>query len=287
MNLFELAMELGVRSADMADAAPSLGFEGITPTSVLTPDQVQAFRARYAPAAAPMPGPSNAYPGVQTAAPSDWAAPPPLPTAPAGGSGGGGGGMGRVLPIVAVGAVVVAVIGLFAFMAANGGTDEERMDQIAAAEPQDTMDTGPDGKPLTKEERADIAAWNAAKAANMEKACSALRKIRNADIALSNAADTTDTLAEYKALLIHASNQSVAIYDETIPDVPEQADNLRRLQQYTREMIPVVEQSGDGRDLVARLEQFAQQGIDSGAIQAAQDLDGYAMKNCGFSTGNN
>jgi hypothetical protein len=195
--------------------------------------------------------------------------------------------MGRVLPIVAVGAVVVAVIGLFAFMAANGGTDEERMDQIAAAEPQDTMDTGPDGKPLTKEERADIAAWNAAKAANMEKACSALRKIRNADIALSNAADTTDTLAEYKALLIHASNQSVAIYDETIPDVPEQADNLRRLQQYTREMIPVVEQSGDGRDLVARLEQFAQQGIDSGAIQAAQDLDGYAMKNCGFSTGNN
>lgn len=130
MFLFELAMELGERSADMADAAPSLGFEGLTPTSDLTPEQVAAFRARFAKApVAPLP-PAGAYPGTAPgpqAGPAGWGPPGELPRPAASG---GPGGMSKGQLALVAGAVI-AVIGLFAFMATNGGRDEAREREIA------------------------------------------------------------------------------------------------------------------------------------------------------------
>ena len=131
MFLFELAMELDERSADMAEAATSLGFEGVTPTTELTPEQVQAFRARFTKAAV-LRGPGG--PSDDGAYhPPTWGPPEgsagPLPPAPSERSMGVG-------QMVVIALVVVGVIGLFAFMFKNGGTDQERLDRIVSAEPK-------------------------------------------------------------------------------------------------------------------------------------------------------
>ena len=125
MHLFELAIELGERSADMAEAAESLGFEGITPTSELTPEQVQAFRARYAKAAPPPPAGSAYQP------PSSWG-PPPGTGAPAPAPSGSGRslGVGQILLIVAA---LAGVAALFGYMMSNSGPDARQEQQLAAS----------------------------------------------------------------------------------------------------------------------------------------------------------
>lgn len=149
MHLYELAMELGERSADLAEAAPSLGLEGIGPTSDLTPEQVAGFRARYAkaPVAA---GPAGSSGGSSYQMPATWGPPGgggpllPPPSPPSGGSG------MRLGQMVMIAAAIVAVLGLFAFMIKNGGADEQRLQKIAATPPEDT-DLGPK---LTPKEQA-------------------------------------------------------------------------------------------------------------------------------------
>ena len=118
-------MELGERSADMAEAAPALGFEGLTPTSEITPEQAAALRARFSKTPVPPAGALGA--AADAAAPAAWGAPPGAP--PSAGPAGSGGSKG---PIVAVAVVVVAVIGLFAFMMTNSGPDHEREQKLAA-----------------------------------------------------------------------------------------------------------------------------------------------------------
>lgn len=127
MHLFELAIELGERSADMAEAAEALGFEGITPTSELTPDQVQAFRARYAKAPAVGGGPAG---GSAYQPPPSWGAPPGAAPAPVPSGPGGSLGIGQ---IVLIALAVIGVGALFAFMVRNSGPDEQQRQQLDAS----------------------------------------------------------------------------------------------------------------------------------------------------------
>jgi hypothetical protein len=100
MFLYELAIELGVRSSDVVDAASLLGFAEVGPASSLTPEQTAALRRHFAelgpaqrPAlgsSAPLPavpsGPLLAEPppsgGVERAAtaPASWGPPVPPPS---------------------------------------------------------------------------------------------------------------------------------------------------------------------------------------------------------------
>lgn len=284
MFLFELAMELDARSADMAEAAPSLGLEGITPTSELTPEQIQALRARFTktPVAAGPGGPA----GGGAYHPPTWGPPPgaPGPAAPA--PSGGGLGIGQM---VVIALAIVGVLGLFAFMFKNGGTDQKRLDRIAAAEPEsdEVLPTGPNGKPLTKEQRQDVVKLEAVKAANQEKVCSVLRQIRNADIAATNSSKAAGSLEELKTGLLQASNDSIPLYDQAIPVIPEQADNMRKLQQFSRDTISSVQASSDPTDLQNRMAALTDQATSTGVVDAAIAFDSFAMDACGFSVGNN
>src|SRR6478609_1910844 len=47
MHLYQLAMELDERSADVADKAQALGLGDIGPTTLLTGDQVATLRSAY------------------------------------------------------------------------------------------------------------------------------------------------------------------------------------------------------------------------------------------------
>src|SRR5690606_16406581 len=46
MYLYELALELGERSTDLAERAAQMGFVGIGPSSTLTAEQVAALRGQ-------------------------------------------------------------------------------------------------------------------------------------------------------------------------------------------------------------------------------------------------
>lgn len=100
MFLYELAIDLGIRSPDLVARAIELGLTGIGPSSHLSPEQVQLLRASYGKG-----GP---------------VAPPPLTMGgPAGGPAGSSGGPGGGLSPVAIAAIVVVallVVGLFTFM---------------------------------------------------------------------------------------------------------------------------------------------------------------------------
>ncbi|HEX2577718.1 MAG TPA: hypothetical protein VHK88_15300 [Aquihabitans sp.] len=117
MHLYELALELGVRSADLSSRAVELGLGEVGPASALTAEQVAALRADVAPppVAAAATAPATAAQAV------GWAAPH---ATPAGGEG------GRRTQWVAAAVLAPLVITLFVFMATNTGT-EERPDRPA------------------------------------------------------------------------------------------------------------------------------------------------------------
>ena len=81
MYLYELALELGQRSTDLADRAAQLGFVGLGPSSVLTPEQVAALRG-----AVPATPPPPTFTGPGPSAPATPPPPPfsgqPAPTGP-------------------------------------------------------------------------------------------------------------------------------------------------------------------------------------------------------------
>jgi hypothetical protein len=285
MYLFELAIELDERSTDLAEAAPELGLEGITPTSELTPEQVAALRAKFVKVpAAPSPNSSSAgsspYRPVQ---PSVVPSAPAILTEPTGRSGMGLGQLVLVLLAIA------GVLGLVAFMVQKSHADQERRERIAAKEPVDdgVPTTGPDGKPLTEQQQLDVAKLEAAKAQQDEQKCSVLRDIRNADIAMSNATKGAGSLDEIKALMLQASNETIPLYDRAMPVIPEQADNMRKLQQFSRDTLATVQAATDPSDLQRRLLDLSSAARSSGVIAAATQFDAYAQSTCGFSVGNN
>jgi len=287
VHLFELAIELGERSADMAEAAPGLGLEGVTPTSELTPEQVEVFRARYAKAPA-MAGPGGP-PGGAPYQPNPAWGPPPAGgpgAAPVPSRSGRTLGLGQM---VAIALAVVAVLGLFAYMVKNGGTDQERLDEIAHTPPEDSdvPTTGPDGKPLTEQQLADIKAYDAATKANEQRLCAALRTLSNVDIAMGKQLQSAGSIDELKQHVVDGSNQTVAAYDELIPLMPDQAEGLRQLRQFTIDFAASVQAASGTEDLQARMDALTQQAQNTAVGPAAVRLDRFATDTCGVSTGNN
>jgi hypothetical protein len=113
MYLYELAMELGERSADIADRAEALGLEGISPAAQITPEEAQTIRAAYGrggPAADPAASPEAQVTGKAPRPPRN-----PKTTSRA---------------ILAF--VVLAALGAFAFFFTQTGGDAERSEQIGA-----------------------------------------------------------------------------------------------------------------------------------------------------------
>jgi hypothetical protein len=188
-----------------------------------------------------------------------------------------------------IGVAVVAVIGLFGFMVANSGTDEKRLQEIAEASPisEEVPTTGPDGKELTKKQLEDIARYDAAVAANEERLCSELRVLSNLDIAMGSSIERAASLDDLKREVAEGSNETVAAYDKLIPLMPDQAEGLRQLRQFTIDFSASVQAASGPDDLQARLTTMAQQATSSGAGQAAIALDRFATETCGVSTGNN
>lgn len=128
MLLYELAVELGQRSPDLADAARELGLGELGPASELDAAQVAALRSRFGPAV------SAAVDGGLRA-PADWGPPPaPPPAAPSSGPGFSRG------QLVAIGAVVLAVVALFAFMAlSTGGSPDDDASETDLATEVDAL----------------------------------------------------------------------------------------------------------------------------------------------------
>ena len=117
MYLYELAMELGERSADIADRAEALGLEGISPAAEVTPEQAQAIRAAYSKGqVTPDPAGGSPLAGAPVAA----AAKPKKPRDP------------RTTQRVAIAIAVAAVLGGLAFFVSQTGGDEERQQEISA-----------------------------------------------------------------------------------------------------------------------------------------------------------
>ncbi len=260
MHLFELAIELGERSADMAEAAESLGFEGITPTSELTPEQVQAFRARYAKAAPPPPAGSAYQP------PSSWG-PPPGTGAPAPAPSGSGRslGVGQILLIVAA---LAGVAALFGYMMSNSGPDARQEQQLAAS---------------AEEHEAEIAADNAAAATSspddprdLARFCSAVQSLYDFSQAQVLQLDQDDLEGTRKIVVagFEGWKQDLAVVKETGP--PSFDDDLVAYEQNRRPYYEIWLSSED-LDVIAR----NMQGFDPGpGAQPWHDLQTMLFERC-------
>lgn len=124
MFLYELALELGVRSTELIERAHTLGIS-VDPTAKLTAEQVEQLRSAYGKGRAQL------------------AQSPVLD--PSAGSGAGGGPMGvpAVAALVLAGLVVALVLG---YMVTNSGSDTVNLsaeDAAAAADDETTPTTAP------------------------------------------------------------------------------------------------------------------------------------------------
>jgi hypothetical protein len=131
--LYELAIELGERSADIVEKAEALDLGPILATAELAPEQLEALRAAYRPDAVAAP--------VVPAAVGSTAPPATTPPAPA--SAPAPKEPRNRTPLV-IGALVLAVIGLTAFFLVQSEPNAERQDAIAA-----DLDRWQDGPPAT------------------------------------------------------------------------------------------------------------------------------------------
>lgn len=126
MFLYELAMELDERSADLAERAEAIGLGTLGPTTELTAEQASALRAAYR---RPLPG---APPGGVPAAgpPASWGPPTgaPLTTSSPARSG----GRPQTAQLAIIGVVVLAALAGFGYMFMNSGPDESRQQAIKA-----------------------------------------------------------------------------------------------------------------------------------------------------------
>ena len=278
MYLFELAIELGVRSADLADAAPGLGLDGVTPTSDLTVEQVAALRSHFESAQR---GPDPDAPGSDRSYQPRPAKPPapavPVPVAPAPRR---GPSLGQ---LVLVALVLAGVLGIVAFMVATSRSDQERRERIASAEPQeDGVPTrGPDGRPLTEQQQLDLARLEAARADAVEQTCSALRGLRDAERSLRDATHAVP-LDQAKARTLVAADPLLLRYDQVIAQLPDQAADARVLQQHARDAIAAVQAASSPRDLDERLRSLGDRAEREGRVAAAMRFDAFAESTCGF-----
>ena len=260
MHLFELAIELGERSADMAEAAESLGFTGITPTSELTPEQVQAFRARFA-KAPPPPGSGSAY-----QPPPSWGPPPgALPSAPAPSGSGRSLGLGQIVLIVGA---LVGVAALFGYMVRNSGPDERQERQLAAS---------------AEEHEAEIAADNAASATSgpddprdLARFCTALQSMYDFSQDQVARLDQDDLEGTRKIVVAGYEQwkQDVAVVKETGP--PSFDDDLVAYEQNRRPFYEIWLSSED-LDVIAQ----NMQGFDPApGAQPWHDLQTMLFERC-------
>ena len=161
MFLYELALELDVRSAELVERAAEFGLTGITAASTLTSEQVHRLRAEltgppsggpvpaatfnpaatFGPAAAAVPSsPDTAGAGSPPPAPAPpWGGQPAPPWGPAGATaspGGPGAGTAgdtsRRGQWIAVGVLAPFLVALFAFMFTNSGPDRSRRQELSA-----------------------------------------------------------------------------------------------------------------------------------------------------------
>lgn len=279
MYLFELAIELGVRSADVAEAAPGLGLDGITPTSELTPDQVEALRAHFAKvpvgAGVDAPGSERSYrptPSKPPPAPT----PVPVPVAPRREF-----RIGRVLLVVLL---VVALAGVAALAVHLTRTESAGRGRTGATgRSEDGVPTvGPDGKPLTEQQQLDLARLQAARADAVEETCAALRGLRDAEAAL-HAATRSEPLAQAKARTLEAAGPIVLRYDQVIAQLPDRALDTRLLQQRSRAIVAEVQAASGPTDLERRLRALSDREKADGTLAAATRFDAFAQSTCGFS----
>jgi len=277
--LFELAIELGVRSADLADAAPGLGLDGVTPTSELTAEQAASLRTHFAEAQR---GPDPDAPGSDRSYQPRPAKPPaptvPVPVAPTPRR---GPSLGQ---LVLVALVIAGVLGVAAFMVVRSRSDQERRERIASAEPQeDGVPTrGPDGKPLTEQQQLDLARLEAARADALEQTCSALRGLRDAERDLRDATHA-EPLDQAKARTLVAADPLLLHYDQVIALLPDQAADARVLQQGGRDAIAAVQAASTPLDLEERLRSLGDGAEGEGRVAAAMRFDAFAESTCGFS----
>jgi hypothetical protein len=163
MFLYELALELDEKSADLAAFAQRLGIEGLSAPSTLTREQVAAIRAAKAGQPVPGAGPAawsdGEASGAPMGAPVDGLAPPadmPHLVAPASPWGAAAppppgelpppddGDQGRpgVAQKATIGVALLLVAALFGYMVMGTGKDTKRVRQLAA---KNVLD---DAKPL-------------------------------------------------------------------------------------------------------------------------------------------
>lgn len=123
MQLYQLAIELDERSADVAERAQALGLGAIDPTSQITDEQADTLRAAYGrQPGTPVPvvdGPITRI-GPPTKGAEAEAAGAPLA------------GSGRLRKVAIGFACILGLGGLIAFFAAQSSPAEERREQLAA-----------------------------------------------------------------------------------------------------------------------------------------------------------
>lgn len=121
MLLYELALELGVRSTALLDRAHALGMD-VTATAPLTPEQVARLREAY--------GKGRPVPQAEVAAPAEAVI-------------GGGRSLGTPALLALVGAGLVVVL-LVAYMVTNsGGDDGTTVAAVDGTEAESTTTTEP------------------------------------------------------------------------------------------------------------------------------------------------
>lgn len=126
MFLYELAMELDQRSADLAERAETLGLGTLGPTTEITAEQATALRAAYR---RPLPGaPAGGAPAG--GAPGSWGPPTGVPAAASGPA--RSGGRPPTAQLAIIGVVVLAALAGFGYMFMNSGPDESRQQAIKA-----------------------------------------------------------------------------------------------------------------------------------------------------------
>lgn len=127
MFLYELAIELDVRSVDLAEQAVALGLGPLGPTADLTADQAASLRAASPQAAGSTGGdPSRRMPPMADAEGGEGPVRRGVPP--------DDGSSGRYVRYAIIAVVVVAVLGLFAYMATNGGPGEREQAPSSAVE---------------------------------------------------------------------------------------------------------------------------------------------------------